>query len=205
MKVLLIEEASNIKGNGVTLRPITLTDTPLIVRWRNSDFVRNNFLYREKFTEEIHKHWLETKVATGEVVQFIIEQEENGNQVPVGSVYLRDIDTENSFAEFEIFIGEESAIGKGIGTESARLMLDFAQNQIGVNRVFLSLLADNISAYKAYRKAGFVAEGIFRDMKKIDGKYKDIMFMSSIQNNDGLGYNSIVFFISQTSKKRLVA
>ena len=60
-------------GKNLTLRPITLVDTPLIVRWRNIDFVRNNFLYREKFTEEIHKHWLETKVATGEVVQFIIE------------------------------------------------------------------------------------------------------------------------------------
>ena len=193
-----------LKSHNLTLRPITPADTPLIVRWRNTDFVRNNFLYRGKFTEEIHKHWLETKVDTGEVVQFIIEQEENGTQVPVGSVYLRDIDTENSCAEFGIFIGEESALGKGIGTESAKVMLDFAHNQLGLHRVFLRLLADNISAYKAYRKAGYVAEGIFRDMKKIDGKYKDIMFLSYIQNNGG-GYNSIVFFISQASEKELAA
>lgn len=174
---------SVLRTCNLILRSISELDTPLIVRWRNSDFVRNNFLYRGEFTEKTHRHWLETKVATGEVVQFIIEQEENGNQVPVGSVYLRDIDTENSCAEFGIFIGEESALGKGIGTESAKVMLDFAHNQLGLHRVFLRLLADNISAYKAYRKAGFVAEGIFRDMKKIDGKYKDIMFMSSIQNN----------------------
>ena len=193
-----------LKSRNLTLRPITPADTPLIVRWRNSDFVRNNFLYRGKFTEEIHQHWLETKVANGEVVQFIIEHEENGNKVPVGSVYLRDIDKENSCAEFGIFIGEESALGKGIGTESAKVMLDFAHNQLGLHRVYLRLLADNISAYKAYRKAGFVAEGVFRDMKKIDVRYKDIMFMSSIQNN-GRGRNSIVFFISQASKKELAA
>lgn len=184
---------SFLRSCNLILRPISESDTPLIVRWRNSDFVRNNFLYRGEFTEKTHRHWLETKVANGEVVQFIIEQEENGNQVPVGSVYLRDIDTENSCAEFGIFIGEESAIGKGIGTESASLMLDFAHNQLGLHRVFLRLLADNISAYKAYRKAGFVVEGIFRDMKKIDGKYKDIMFMSSIKPEfNGGGYNSIV-------------
>lgn len=189
---MVIISKSMISKN-LTLRPITPADTPLIVRWRNSDFVRNNFLYRGEFTEKTHRHWLETKVANGEVVQFIIEQEENGNQVPVGSVYLRDIDTENSCAEFGIFIGEESAIGKGIGTESASLMLDFAHNQLGLHRVSLRLLADNISAYKAYRKAGFVVEGIFRDMKKIDGKYKDIMFMSSIKPEfNGGGYNSIV-------------
>lgn len=91
------------------------------------------------------------------------------------------------------------------GTEAAKLMLDFAHNKLGLHRVFLRLLADNISAYKAYRKAGFISEGIFRDMKRIDGKCKDIMFMSSIQNNGRGEYNSIVFFISQTSKKRLVA
>jgi len=193
-----------LKSRNLTLRPITPADTPLIVRWRNSDFVRNNFLYRGKFTEEIHQHWLETKVANGEVVQFIIEHEENGNKVPVGSVYLRDIDKENSCAEFGIFIGEESALGKGIGTESAKVMLDFAHNQLGLHRVYLRLLADNISAYKAYRKAGFVAEGVFRDMKKIDVRYKDIMFMSSIQNNRRRR-NSIVFFISQASKKELAA
>lgn len=181
----MVNNSQSLVGKNIYLRPITLVDTPLIVRWRNIDFVRNNFLYREKFTEEIHKHWLETKVATGEVVQFIIEHEENGNKVPVGSVYLRDIDKENSCAEFGIFIGEEYALGKGIGTESAKLLLNFAHNQLGLHRVFLRLLADNISAYKAYRKAGFVVEGIFRDMKKIDGKYRDIMFMSSIQNNGG--------------------
>ena len=180
-------------GKNLILRPITPADTPLIVRWRNSDFVRNNFLYRGEFTEEIHRHWLETKVTTGEVMQFIIEHEGNGNKFPVGSVYLRDIDKENSSAEFGIFIGEESALGKGIGTESAKLILDFAHNKLGLHRVFLRLLADNVSAYKAYRKAGFVSEGIFRDMKLIDGKYKDIMFMSSIKPEyNGGGYNSIV-------------
>lgn len=182
-----------LKSHNLTLRPIMPADTPLIVRWRNSDFVRNNFLYRGDFTEEIHRHWLETKVANGEVVQFIIEHEENDNKVPVGSVYLRDIDKENSCAEFGIFIGEESALGKGIGTESAKVMLDFAHNQLGLHRVFMRLLADNISAYKTYRKAGFVAEEIFRDMKKIDGEYKDIMFMSSIKPEfNGGGNNSIV-------------
>lgn len=119
-----------LRSYNLILRPISESDTTLIVRWRNSDFVRNNFLYRGNFTEEIHRNWIETKVATGEVVQFIIEQEENGNQVPVGSVYLRDIDKENSCAEFGIFIGEESAIGKGIGTEASKLMLDFAHNKL---------------------------------------------------------------------------
>lgn len=170
-----------IKSQRLVLRPITENDTDLIVCWRNKDFVKNNFLYREELTEEIHNNWLETKVKTGNVIQFIIEFEGENNIIPVGSVYLRDIDYANSCAEFGIFIGDKKALGKGIGTETAKLILDFAHNQLGLHRIFLRLLADNTAAYKSYRKAGFVMEGIFRDMKKIDGKYMDVMFMSSIQ------------------------
>ena len=170
-----------IKSQRLVLRPITENDTDLIVCWRNKDFVKNNFLYRGEFTAEIHNNWLETKVKTGDVIQFVIELVSEENNTPVGSVYLRDIDYENSCAEFGIFIGDEKALGKGIGTETTKLILDFAHNQLELHRVFLRLLADNISAYKTYRKAGFVVEGLFRDMKKIDGKYIDVMFMSSIQ------------------------
>ena len=171
-----------IKDKNLTIRPITEEDTDLIVLWRNRDSVKNNFLYRSDFTAEIHKQWLREKVQTGKVVQFIIEIQSEGKSVPVGSVYLRDIDYDNSSAEFGIFIGEESVRGKGIGTTTAKLILDYGHNELGLHRIFLRLLVDNIAAFKSFRKAGFIAEGIFRDMKKIDGKYIDIMFMSSIKN-----------------------
>lgn len=58
------------------------------------------------------------KVAAGEVVQFILC--ETAGDRPVGSVYFRDIDTENKKAEYGIFIGEEDAAGKGYGTLAAR-------------------------------------------------------------------------------------
>ena len=165
----------------INLRPINEKDTDLVVQWRNSEFVKNNFLYRGEFTAEVHNNWLKTKVETGEVIQFIIEYLDGNNKKPVGSVYLRDIDYENSSAEFGIFIGEKSALGKGIGTKTTKLVLEYAHKKLLLHRVFLRLLSDNLPAYKAYRKAGFIVEGIFRDMKKIDGKYKDIMFMSSIE------------------------
>ena len=57
-----------IYGEKVMLRPITMEDTPLIVRWRNTESVRKNFIFRERFTEEMHNNWMRTKVASGEVV-----------------------------------------------------------------------------------------------------------------------------------------
>ena len=75
----------------VYLRPITLEDTENIVKWRNTDRVRKNFIYQKPFTKEGHLAWMRDKVAAGEVVQFILCETEGDR--PVGSVYFRDIDT----------------------------------------------------------------------------------------------------------------
>ena len=112
-----------LTGTAVTLRPITDADTDLIVKWRNTPSVVQNFIFRQTFTPEMHRSWLATKVATGQVVQYIILDNADGK--PVGSVYYRDIDNHNRSAEYGIFIGEESARGKGLGTETARLFTDF--------------------------------------------------------------------------------
>ena len=103
-----------LTGTAVTLRPITDADTDLIVKWRNTPSVVQNFIFRQTFTPEMHRSWLATKVATGQVVQYIILDNADGK--PVGSVYYRDIDNHNRSAEYGIFIGEESARGKGLGT-----------------------------------------------------------------------------------------
>lgn len=172
-----------IENERIRLRPITDFDTDLIVSWRNKEDVKKNFLYRSNFTVELHKKWLKEKVYRGGVIQFIIEYKLENNLIPVGSVYLRDIDYELSSAEFGIFIGEEIARKKGIGTLATRIITEFGHTKLNLHRIFLRLISDNISAYKAYRSAGFVLEGVFRDMRKINGNYIDIMFMSSIKQD----------------------
>lgn len=52
-----------LTGTAVTLRPITDADTDLIVKWRNTPSVVQNFIFRQTFTPEMHRSWLATKVA----------------------------------------------------------------------------------------------------------------------------------------------
>ena len=172
-------ELNIIEGEKLILRPITREDTPLIVKWRNTESVRQNFIFRETFTEEMHNHWLDTKVASGEVVQYIII--DRGNGQPVGSVYFRDISEKNRSAEYGIFIGEEAARGKGLGTETTKLFIGFGFRTLGLHRIGLRLLSGNVRAEKSYRNAGFVREGIFRDMVFLDGEYRDVIFMARLE------------------------
>ncbi len=171
-----------IEGERILLRPITMEDTPLIVRWRNMESVRRNFIFRETFTAEMHTRWMQTRVASGEVLQFIIVDRESGQSV--GSVYFRDVDKKNRSAEYGIFIGEEAARGKGLGSETARVFTDYGFRELGLHRISLRLLADNTQAEKSYRNAGFEREGLFRDMVLLDGEYRDVLFMAKLNGED---------------------
>lgn len=145
-----------ICGDKTVLRPIRYTDTDLIVKWRNNDRVKRNFIYRGPFTRETHAQWMDTNVKNGKVVQYIIE--DHGK--PVGSVYFRDVDQENKSAEFGIFIGEDDAVGKGIGTEATKLFIDFGLIWLDFDRIILRVLPHNKAAYNVYLKVGFAEENV---------------------------------------------
>ena len=167
-----------LEGAAVRLRPIADADTDLIVKWRNTPSVVQNFIFRQTFTPEMHRSWLATKVATGQVVQYIII--DKADDKPIGSVYYRDIDNHNRSAEYGIFIGEESARGKGLGTETAKLFTDFGFAELQLHRISLRVLAENTAARRSYEKAGFVQEGVFRDMELLDGQYRAVVFMARL-------------------------
>ena len=56
----------------------------LSVKWRNTPSVVQNFIFRQTFTPEMHRSWLATKVATGQVVQYIILDNADGKPRRVG-------------------------------------------------------------------------------------------------------------------------
>lgn len=167
---------NRIEGQQIYLRPIGMEDTGLIVKWRNEDRVRRNFIYQAPFTKEGHERWMRTKVASGEVVQFIICEKENDR--PIGSVYFRDIDPLNKKAEYGIFIGEADCAGKGIGTETARLAVRYARDVLKLHKLMLRVFADNAAAVKSYRNAGFVQEAHLKDEFLQDGRYRDMLLMA---------------------------
>ena len=168
-----------IKGTKVALRKMDYNDTDLIIRWRNSDYIREHFIYQGYFTKESHENWIKTMIETGKVVKLMIGDMED-NYKAVGSIYIRDIDRTNNKAEYGIFIGEESARGRGIGSEAAALMIQYCFNVIKLHRLFLRVFADNKQAIKSYENAGFVKEANLKEDVYINGKYRDIVLMGII-------------------------
>ncbi len=167
---------------GIFLRPMTDEDTDLIIAWRNDEDVRRHFIYREPFTRQGHEAWVRTMIRTGKAVQMMICSLEEGR--PLGSVYIRDIDRQHGKAEYGIFIGSADFRGRGVGTAAAKLMLRYCFQEEKLHRIYLRALADNDRAIASYEKAGFVREGYLREDVRIQGEYRDLVWMAAINPLD---------------------
>ena len=163
-------------GRLVSLRLITEEDFPLVVKWRNTDRIRYNHVYRGDFTTEGMKKWKETMLDTGRVVQFILCENGIDNR-PIGCGHLRDIDRESLSAEYGIFIGEEDALGRGYGNEAAVLISEYARDGLGLKKLILRAFARNTIAIKSYEYGGFVKTGDLPQVECSDGQKDDMILM----------------------------
>jgi len=75
------------------------------------------------------------------------------NEKYIGNIYFTDIT--KSSAQFHIFIGENSLWGKGIGSKSMILSLNFLRTNLDIKKIYLKVKKENTSAIKLYEKCGF--------------------------------------------------
>ena len=170
-----------IEGEKIYLRSITMDDSAQVIRWRNSDFVRQYFLIQKEFTMESQKKWMREVVEPGKTVLFIFGI--LGENRDIGSVNLKDIDHENRKAEYGIFIGEEDCLGKGYGTEAAKLVTEYGFEKLHLHKIYLQVIAENERARKSYQHAGFIKEAVLKDEVFQNGSFHDVIRMIKISEN----------------------
>lgn len=164
----------------VRLRPLRRDDGPLLYEWitdRDSAALNGPW---HPVSEVDHEHWLESAMTKRtDMVVFAIETVEDG--LAIGTCQLVDINWLHRSAELRIRLGEDAARGRGFGTEAVRLLADFAFIDLGLHRVALHVFATNLRAIKAYEKAGFSREGVLRDAAWIEGRWMDVVVMSTLR------------------------
>ena len=165
------------KNGRIGFKAITPEDTDMVLGWRNSEFVRGYFIYKNPISKEEHLNWLRTKVDTGKVIQFVVY--DIATDTPFGSVYFRDVDMESRQAEYGVFIGDLDYIGKGYGYEIAELMVKYGFENAGLDRIILRVFADNERAVKCYIKAGFAV--CDRKQIVVENCDREVLFMEVLR------------------------
>lgn len=166
-----------IEGEKVFLTPMQMEDAEIFVEWRNSEFVRKWFLIQEDFTVENQRKWIETKVLTDEVAQFIIWDKADNKKI--GSAYLINIDQENHKCEYGILLGYPEYAGGGRGYEASSLLLKYAFEELNLYKVYAQIMSTNIASYKSALKMGLFMEGIEVADKWINGKPVDMIHVAA--------------------------
>jgi RimJ/RimL family protein N-acetyltransferase len=94
-----------------------------------------------------------------------------------GAAFLYDVREAGRKARLAIGMYAPYFLGRGLGTESVRLVLRHAFGTLGMHRVDLRVLDFNDRAIAAYRACGFVEEGRERESCWVEGRWHDDVIM----------------------------
>ncbi len=157
----------------MSLRPFEWEDAERYRQWVNDPEIVSLVDRIRPVTATEHRRWYEAIVSDQHSVIFAIEA------VPakcfVGCIWLHGIDYRHRYAELRIVIGEKQYWGKGIGEEAISCMVQFAFKKLDLHKLYAYVLANNVRAAKAFKKAGFVREGLLREERYIDGVFVDVL------------------------------
>ena len=162
-------------GELVTLRPFTEADLPAVVEILNDPDVgrlTGSFATTAELEssptlldEELRGFYLRNTTATDRLDLAIVD---NDNGVVVGEAVLNKYDAEAGSTNFRILIGPRGR-GRGLGTESTRMITDHGLDTIGLRRITLTVLSFNPGARRAYEKAGFRFDHVRHGAFAFDG------------------------------------
>ena len=118
--------------------------------------------------------------AKGKVVVFAIELKGAGDLV--GTMGLRDIDSEHSQAELGFWIAVE-CWRKGYATEAARTVVGFGFEHLGLNRIYAHHMVRNPASGRVLAKVGMKREGLLRQHVRKNKVYEDVVAMGLVRQD----------------------
>lgn len=158
------------------------SDREQLFRWINDrELVRLSAAFRPISKPE-HDAWFDSLGKNPTRIIFSIRDSETQNLI--GSVQIINLNTTHRNGEMVIRIGDSKYHGKGYGSAALRALLDYAWDTLNLHRLSAHVFRTNVRAITAYKKVGFVEEGILREGAFIEGEWKDVVVMGVLNNFD---------------------
>lgn len=163
----------------IYLRPVTINDGELIVKWRNSPNIISHCFNKNKITIESNMAFYNEKIKTGKCVQYIVERIEeqySAASYPIASCSLKDIDKINSRCELCIFTSDDEEWNTESQSIAVKMLVDKAFNELGMHKVYSCVFYKFLDEAELLKRAGFGSEAILKD-EAIDenGNYVDVV------------------------------
>ena len=166
-----------LAGDRVRLTAIEAADYAEIASWSaDSGYLRN--LRTSGAAPESTEHVAAFGAAdAADPNRFSFAIRENDQPDIIGIALIKDIEWPNRSGWLAIGIGKETHRGRGLGSETVGLLVDFAFGELNLRRLSLSVISYNQRAVKTYLRFGFVEEGVLRKAIERDGSHHDLLIM----------------------------
>ncbi|MFW9877958.1 MAG: GNAT family N-acetyltransferase [Candidatus Thorarchaeota archaeon] len=161
-----------IRGINIDLCPRNSKYANLYIRWKNNPKVRKyarNIIPR---TIDEQKKRFETRTE-GLKTDISLDIWHKKDKKLIGQIGLGHIDWVNGWANAFLQIGEPDYWNKDIGKEATKLIVEYAFNELNLNKLHGGVAVDNIGSWSVAEKIGFEFEGIRKHEMYVDGKYVD--------------------------------
>lgn len=106
---------------------------------------------------------------------------DRANDQHIGNARLSYIDWQNRVCRYGRLIGNRDYLGKGFGTDVLIQLLRFGFQELGMNRIWTAVVADNEASIQSNEKAGMTREGILREFVWANGSFRDAWSISMLR------------------------
>ena len=114
----------------------------------------------ENFSDQKLLDWLSTRPGhQGRLDWAILDPETNALQ---GEVVLNELDLASESMNLRIALFSDK-VGRGIGSQVLKLVLDYGLNVLNLRRISLDVWSENHRAIRAYEKVGFTPQSKFTE------------------------------------------
>jgi len=163
-----------LMGRRVYLRPVKITDAPIIQNWHNDPELRKVARAGERPTTlKQEKEDIKTAYHNKDEVYLMVLKKSNNKEI--GFIRVSWLTSSSRNVWLRMIIGDKNAWGKNYAADALGCFLEWLFYELNVHRITCETYATNKRAIRFFEKMGFKREGIIREAHYIEGKYHDII------------------------------
>jgi RimJ/RimL family protein N-acetyltransferase len=178
----------SILGQKVKLRPIELSDLPVIKSWRNDTSLMRYFREYRFFSDTQKEDWYNKMIKDDRFEFFIIECKYGK---PIGIAGITYIDWVNRHADVHFYIGDESQwIDDIYSDEAFEIILKYGFNNLNLNKLWAEIYEIDNKKLDFFQRKGFLIDANLREHYFYNGKYYTSHILSLLRNEKMFNYSS---------------
>jgi len=136
------------------LRPMAESDLQTVLKWRNSEHVRNNMFTDHIISPEEHRAWFEKVSNEKRSLHLIFEYLGR----PIGVVNIDQIYRLTNKCVWGFYLGERD-LPKGCGSAMGFFALEYLFDRLGFRKVIGEVFTFNADSMRFHKRLGFIEEG----------------------------------------------